>query len=556
MKIHDGTPGEQARYLSRSVLLPAPRLNPRVYLAGIDELAVSMREHGQIEPLIVRPAPGAGGYGYEIGAGMRRYLAAEVAGLDELLCFVRDLSDREMVELSLAENKDRLELHPLEEGEAFRRLHYGWKELGLDQAVPVDEIAARAHRSKAYVYGRIRLVSDLCERGKTLFAAWQIDARGALALLRVTDHQRQERVLEDLLKHRPIGHVVRAEDIEACVKERYLLSLLDAKFPKKDADLDPIAGPCTVCPKRSGNQPELFDVGKSADLCTDPDCFEGKKSAWVNRAFTQANAEGLPVLEKSAAKMVFKTGAAVAYDSPWVALDGECYEDGKQRTYKALLGKDVKASAWVIDPEGWPRPLVRREDAVKGLRVAGHDLIAADVERAGDVQAKVKAEEVKADKSAKAKADAAARRRAVDQCLLALGRAAGEKKPTRKALTLLAKGVLAVTWADVKSEYVKRHSLDDTGAKGSKNERIDKLLIAKVGTMTEADLLGFLFEIVLSRGAYVVAEGSKDARRTTPLFETFEAFGIDYDAAFTSEKKAVLKPAVKTAKKTASKPSK
>ena len=101
----------------------------------LEELAASMREHGVLEPVIVRPK----GKDYELVVGERRWRAAQLAGLKVIPAIVRELEDREALELALVENLQREDLNPMEEAEAFRRLA---DEFGLTQ----EEIAARVGR--------------------------------------------------------------------------------------------------------------------------------------------------------------------------------------------------------------------------------------------------------------------------------------------------------------------------------------------------------------------------------------------------------------------------
>jgi ParB family chromosome partitioning protein len=92
--------------------------------ARIDELAQSIREHGVLEPLLVRrlAGDGAGGDRYQIVAGERRWRAAQRAGLHELLVVVKDVSPEDAFELALIENVQREDLNPVELAEALERL--------------------------------------------------------------------------------------------------------------------------------------------------------------------------------------------------------------------------------------------------------------------------------------------------------------------------------------------------------------------------------------------------------------------------------------------------
>ncbi len=112
---------------------PNPR-NPRRSFADSDltDLAQSIREHGIVQPVVVRPAGKAGHY--EIIAGERRWRAAQRAGLTELPVIIRDVDDRAALELAIIENVQRADLNPVEEAMGYQQLmdehHYTQADLG------------------------------------------------------------------------------------------------------------------------------------------------------------------------------------------------------------------------------------------------------------------------------------------------------------------------------------------------------------------------------------------------------------------------------------------
>ncbi len=129
--------------------IEADPLQPRQVFddSKIDELASSLREHGVIQPLIVRKI----GSMYRLVAGERRLRAAMKAGIEKVPAVVREMDDREAVEVSLVENLQREELGALEQAGAFQRLA---DEFGLTQ----EEIAARVGKSRPEVTNTIRLL--------------------------------------------------------------------------------------------------------------------------------------------------------------------------------------------------------------------------------------------------------------------------------------------------------------------------------------------------------------------------------------------------------------
>ncbi|WP_333023304.1 ParB/RepB/Spo0J family partition protein [Wolbachia endosymbiont of Pentidionis agamae] len=120
-------------YLSTS-LLHAGKFQPRKHFdaESLQELADSIKKNGIVQPIIVRKDLEDGGY--EIVAGERRFRASKIAGLSRIPVIIRDLSDKECLEISIIENVQRENINPIEEAEAYRRLidefSYTHEELG------------------------------------------------------------------------------------------------------------------------------------------------------------------------------------------------------------------------------------------------------------------------------------------------------------------------------------------------------------------------------------------------------------------------------------------
>lgn len=118
----------------------------RFSASELEELALSIRELGIIQPLLVRK----NNFGYEIVAGERRLRAARLAGLQQVPVIVTDVPDAHMLEVALIENIQREDLNPLEEADAYHRL---LTEYGLTQ----EEIARRVGKKRATVANMLRL---------------------------------------------------------------------------------------------------------------------------------------------------------------------------------------------------------------------------------------------------------------------------------------------------------------------------------------------------------------------------------------------------------------
>ncbi len=125
------------------------RSQPRRYFdeARLQELAESIREKGILEPLIVRRVED----GYELIVGERRWRAAQKAGLREVPVVVKEMEGREVLEVSLIENLQREDLHPLEAADAYRRLI---EEFGISQ----EELGARLGKDRTTITNTLRLL--------------------------------------------------------------------------------------------------------------------------------------------------------------------------------------------------------------------------------------------------------------------------------------------------------------------------------------------------------------------------------------------------------------
>jgi ParB family chromosome partitioning protein len=140
------------------------RMQPRgrIDAASLAELAASIREHGVLEPILVRKRASGG---FEIIAGERRWRAAQQAGLKEVPIFVHDLDDEAAFEAALVENLQREDLNPMETARAFQRLidDYGYTQ---------EVIATRVGKERSTIANALRLlklpkeVMDLVEDGE------------------------------------------------------------------------------------------------------------------------------------------------------------------------------------------------------------------------------------------------------------------------------------------------------------------------------------------------------------------------------------------------------
>ncbi len=168
-------PAAGLRTLAVSALEPGP-FQPRDGMdeGALEELAASMKEHGVLQPILVRPRKGDA-QRFQIIGGERRWRAAQKAGLHEVPALVRDFSDREAMAAGLVENLQRQDLNALEEAEGYGRLT---QQFGLTQ----DALAKIVGKSRPHVANTLRLL-NLPERVRDLLRDGALSAGHARALL-------------------------------------------------------------------------------------------------------------------------------------------------------------------------------------------------------------------------------------------------------------------------------------------------------------------------------------------------------------------------------------
>ena len=158
--------GDQARSQRRlpvAFLRPNPR-NPRKAFgaADLDDLTASVREKGVVQPILVRPVDGATD-SYEIIAGERRWRAAQKAGLHEVPVVVRELTDKEALELAIIENVQRQDLNALEEAVGYQQL--------IDELRLQPERAGRGDRQEPAAHRQYAAPAQAAGRGADLSRA-------------------------------------------------------------------------------------------------------------------------------------------------------------------------------------------------------------------------------------------------------------------------------------------------------------------------------------------------------------------------------------------------
>lgn len=178
----------------------------------IIELADSIKEHGVIQPIVVRTS----GEFYEIVAGERRWRAARKAGLSEIPCVVRELTDEENMLFAIIENMQREDLNPVEEAQGLEKMISSF---GLTQ----EEISKSVGKSRPYITNSLRLLK-LPKTIQNMMAEGKITAGHGRALINIDDEKKQIEIAELIIKEglsvRQIEELAKAKKAEKRVKRK------------------------------------------------------------------------------------------------------------------------------------------------------------------------------------------------------------------------------------------------------------------------------------------------------------------------------------------------
>jgi len=238
----------------------------------LQELAKSIRHHGLIQPVTVRPNAD----GFELIAGARRYRAAQLAELFSIPARIVEIDDAQALEWQLVENSQRVDVHPYEEAQGFQRL--------LDlPGYEVSALVEKSGKSASHIYARLSLL-QLIPAVAEAFTQERITASHANLIARLPQESQAEAYEQCWRKdwQDKEAHLLPAKSLSAWIQANLYLSLADAPFDREDPTLNPAAGACVTCPRRSGYNTSLFaDV--QGDHCLDGPCFQTKIAAHIDR---------------------------------------------------------------------------------------------------------------------------------------------------------------------------------------------------------------------------------------------------------------------------------
>ncbi len=213
---------------------------------ALEELAESIRQFGLLQPILVHDKKTY----YEIVAGERRWRAAKKAGLKEIPVIIKELTEQEIVEISLIENIQRENLNPIEEAQAYKRL---LTEFNLKQ----EEVAERVSKSRTAVTNSMRLLK-LSDSVQQMVIDNMITTGHARALITIEDPEQQyevaKRVFDEKLNVRDVEKLVK--NLNKPVKEKKAVTAdksLEAVYQNIEENLkQKLSTKVNITPKGNG----------------------------------------------------------------------------------------------------------------------------------------------------------------------------------------------------------------------------------------------------------------------------------------------------------------
>lgn len=219
---------QEVIYLHLDDIIPN-RFQPREVFdeRALKELAVSIKEHGVIQPIIVRKI---NDNKYEIIAGERRYKASALAGMTKIPAIIRNLDDKEAAKVALLENLQRKNLNPIEEARTYQKI------IELDEMTQ-EELAKTMGKSQSAVANKLRLLALPDEIQNSLLKE-EISERHARALLNLDSLEEQKEMLKKVVKEK-----LTVRQLENEIKEKNMPKQDEIK---DDNDLNSIINPKPV----------------------------------------------------------------------------------------------------------------------------------------------------------------------------------------------------------------------------------------------------------------------------------------------------------------------
>ncbi len=330
----------------------------------------SVSRHGVLQPILVRPHPDPKSkFKWQIIAGERRHEAFTSAfpSLESMIpAVVREMDDAEAKFATFIENHDREGLNPWQEAQVIRDLSVMDGYTDETAAAALGWEVTRVRRRKRFL-DLTPSWQKVMDKRPEHFLGWSWAMFEVMAGFPV---HVQEEILKSLQASKWAAvHCGTVNDLRRKLLDK-TYELAAASWPLKDETLDPVAGSCEKCPKRSGTQEDLLgDVSGDAkkDRCLDHVCFDGKRKAWVSRKTAE--------IAKETGGNVLKVTSKWGTDKPKGAIEKHNVD---------IVKKGAKGAV--------PAVMVDGDDAGKAIYVIPEKKAAAKVEGSGEKVEKTMAE--------------------------------------------------------------------------------------------------------------------------------------------------------------------
>lgn len=499
-------------HLAESSTNPRKHFDPK----KLDELAASIKENGVLEPLLVREVLGS--EHLEIVCGARRYRASQIAGLTEVPCVVRNVSDQEVRLIQLAENANREDLSPVEEAETYAAL--------VEEGLATETIAKRLGKEKRHIARRLPL-AKLPKKVKDALAAGYLPVGHAELIGIIPDAKLQEAALGRILYTAYAGEktTIAAQPYAVAkriVEEEFMTALSLAIFDPEDIELSPL-GACSKCPHRTGNNPDLFGEMSGKSICTNPKDFQLKTENHLKKL----RDDGYTVLlSPNQLKRAFPYGGGSdEIGKEYMDLERVCEADPKRRTYEVLLGKTEKLKTVFALKNGRVRKLYPAKEIRAALIASGHAF------------AKEKPKKKDSGKAATSRSQAQLERIGDDAVSRELAKKLRAVKLTPSGwIDLILRIVLIVEGWRVQF-VIGRHGYDGSDKDFAQSR--EKILAERVEAMNDAEKRAFLIDLLIGDWLH-----SKDKAEADLYKHILKLAGVDYvrvaNAAIDAAKKAAV----------------
>ena len=332
-------------YMEMAVgLIAANALNPRKRFdqESLDELVATVREHGIIEPVVVRGPRDDPEHPYQLIAGERRWRAAQLAGLETIPArILADVDDTTALRMMLIENTQRQDLDPIEEARGYRRL--------IDTGMRQRAVAEAVGKSEAWVSNRLRLLK-LPESAQAYVESGALTAAHGVAL---ASYEAFPKVAERAAEVAVVKGLT-SKELEGGLHHEVDQQLFDAKLTRHIGyEYGEMAKECLArCPhgaSRKGGSWGQFTV------CLKPDCYD-QKIAEHKRADEERTQAAFEAAKTAGAKLV-KLGDLVygSYENlAYQDAPPGCKGESCEQRIQALMG-DQKQVAVCTDVKCWRR---------------------------------------------------------------------------------------------------------------------------------------------------------------------------------------------------------